>query len=72
MAEPDGVDVRRLIHDLRNPLAIIDGFSALLARDDGTLTAEQRADYARRIRAAAAEMRGLLDAHGRATAPPDT
>jgi signal transduction histidine kinase len=59
MDEPD--PARRLIHDLRSPLAIVDGFSALLARDDGALTPEQRADYARRIRAAADEMRSLLD-----------
>jgi K+-sensing histidine kinase KdpD len=71
MAEPGGdADLRRLIHDLRSPLAIVDGFAALLARDDGSLTAEQRADYAARIRNAATEMRALID--GRATAPPDT
>jgi signal transduction histidine kinase len=54
-------DARDLIHDLRSPLMIIDGFSALLERDDGSLTAAQRADYATRIRAAAAEMRSLID-----------
>lgn len=58
--EPDRL--RELVHDLRSPLAIVDGFSALLARDEGTLTAEQTADYLERIRAAAADMRGLLDA----------
>ena len=51
----------RLLHDLRSPLAIIDGFSALLERDDGALTPEQRRDFAARIRAAAADMRRLLD-----------
>jgi signal transduction histidine kinase len=61
-ASPDDrPPVVQLVHDLRSPLAIIDGFSALLARDDGSLTPEQRADYAARIRAAAAEMRALLD-----------
>lgn len=53
--------LRALVHDLRSPLAIIDGFAALLAKDDGSLTAEQRADYATRIRAAATEMRTALD-----------
>ena len=57
---PDEVR-QRLIHDLRSPLAIVDGFSALLERDDGTLTPEQRTDFAGRIRAAAAEMRAALD-----------
>ena len=61
MAEPSGAGTRQLVHDLRSPLAIIDGFSALLARDDGSLTAEQRADYAQRIRTAAAEMRAIID-----------
>ena len=56
--EPD--PVRRLIHDLRSPLAVVDGFAGLLARDD--LSDEKRADYAARIAEAAAEMRALLDA----------
>ena len=61
MDEPGDAAAPRLVHDLRSPLAIIDGFAALLARDDGELSAEQRADYAARIRAAAAEMRALID-----------
>ena len=55
------VDSRELVHDLRSPLMVIDGFASLLAADDGSLTDEQRADYAARIRAAAAEMRALID-----------
>jgi K+-sensing histidine kinase KdpD len=65
----DEPDSRRLVHDLRSPLAVIDGFAALLARDDAELTEEQRADYARRIRDAAAEIRTLLD--DAATTPPE-
>ena len=65
MADPDASDAdaarSRLLHDLRSPLAIIDGFSALLERDDESLTPEQRRDFAARIRAAAADMRRLLD-----------
>ena len=61
MDEPAGPDARELVHDLRSPLMVIDGFAALLERDTGALTDEQRADYAARIRAAAAEMRTLLD-----------
>jgi signal transduction histidine kinase len=52
---------RQLVHDLRSPLAIIDGFSSLLAHDDGALSDGERAVFAERIRAAAAEMRELLD-----------
>ena len=57
----DGDDpLRRLVHDLRSPLAVVDGFAGLLARDE--LPEDKRADYARRIAEAAAEMRALLDA----------
>ncbi len=53
-----------LVHDLRNPLVIVEGFAGLLARDEGALTPEQRRDHARRIAAAAAELRERLDAEG--------
>ena len=56
--EPD--PLRKLVHDLRSPLAIVDGFAGLLGRDD--LAPEKRRDYAARIAEAAAEMRALLDA----------
>ena len=51
--------VRRLVHDLRSPLAVVEGFAGLLERED--LAPEQRADYVRRIRSAAAEMTERLD-----------
>ena len=51
-----------LVHDLRGPLVVVEGFATLLARDTGALTAEQRGDYARRVAAAAAEVRERLDA----------
>ena len=52
----------KLIHVLRSPLMVAEGFAQLLARDDGKLTAEQRADFAERVQAAMADMRALLDA----------
>ncbi len=56
----DGDDpLGRLVHDLRSPLAVVDGFAGLLARED--VAPEKRADYARRISDAAGEMRALLD-----------
>ncbi len=58
----DDEALRRLVHDLRSPLAAVDGFAALLARGGDTLSAEKREEYARRICDAAAEMRALLDA----------
>jgi len=61
MGETGEAGSRQLVHDLRSPLMVIDGFASLLAGDDGSLTDEQRADYAARIRTAAAEMRALID-----------
>ena len=67
MTEPPGVsdqpsdDLRRLVHDLRSPLAVIEGFARLLDADH-TVSDAQRADYVARIRTAAAEMTSLLDA----------
>ena len=58
--EPDAL--ARLVHDLRSPLTVAEGFAQLLARDAGTLTPEQRADFAGRIATAMADMRALLDA----------
>ena len=66
MPEPgdDDADARlaKLVHDLRSPLMVAEGFAQLLARDEGTLSAEQRADFARRVESAMADMRALLDA----------
>ena len=56
----DGDDpLGRIVHDLRSPLAVVDGFAGLLARED--LEPAKRIDYAQRIADAAAEMRALLD-----------
>ena len=63
-AEPGGGELAALVHDLRGPLAVVEGFATLLARDDGALTPEQRGDYARRVAAGAAELRARLDAAG--------
>lgn len=54
-------DLRRLVHDLRSPVAVVEGFAQLLQRGAATLTEEQRADYAGRIADAAGEMKALLD-----------
>ncbi len=64
MPEPAGPDpelVKRLVHDLRTPLTIVEGFAHLLERDDQRLDPDQRVEYAHRIKAAAGEMRVLLD-----------
>ena len=51
-----------LVHDLRTPLMLVTGFVEMLARDDDSLTAEQRADYLERLAACAREMTQILDA----------
>jgi signal transduction histidine kinase len=51
---------RRLRHDLRAPLTIVTGFAELLASDK-PITEENRREYAARIRAAAEELRTMLD-----------
>jgi signal transduction histidine kinase len=53
--------LRALVHDLRAPLTVVEGFSDLLARRADELAAEQRDEYLGRIAAAAREMRELLD-----------
>ncbi len=50
-----------LVHDLRTPLTIVQGFADLLARRGVELSDEQRDEYASRIVAAAREMKTILD-----------
>jgi signal transduction histidine kinase len=50
-----------LVHDLRTPLTIVQGFADLLARRGATLTEDERNEYVSRIAAAAAEMKEILD-----------
>jgi signal transduction histidine kinase len=58
--DPAAEEQRRLAHDLRSPLAVIEMLAGVLERDEG-VSPEQRADYAGRIRRAAGEIRALLD-----------
>jgi len=59
----DGHDERlvTIVHDLRTPLTIVQGFADLLTRRGATLTDEQREEYVTRIAAAAGEMKAILD-----------
>jgi signal transduction histidine kinase len=56
-----GDALRALVHDLRTPLTIVQGFSDLLVRRGGELEPEQRDEYAQRIADAARELRDLID-----------
>jgi K+-sensing histidine kinase KdpD len=53
--------LRALVHDLRTPLTIVEGFSDLLVRRGAELAPEQRDEYAQRIAEAARELRALVD-----------
>ena len=54
-------ELRTLVHDLRTPLTIVEGFSDLLVRRGAELAPEQRDEYAQRIADAARELRALVD-----------
>ena len=51
--------LRKLRHDLRSPLVVIDGFAQLLA-SDRAVTDQQRRDYATRILRASTELEQLM------------
>jgi K+-sensing histidine kinase KdpD len=57
----DADALRALVHDLRTPLTIVEGFSDLLVRRGAELAPEQRDEYAQRIADAARELRTLVD-----------
>jgi K+-sensing histidine kinase KdpD len=54
-------ELRTLVHDLRTPLTIVEGFSDLLVRRGAELEPEPRDEYAQRIAAAARERRPRVD-----------
>jgi len=51
-----------LVHALRTPLTIVEGFADALARRGDQMSDDERAEYVERIHDAAREMRELLDA----------
>jgi K+-sensing histidine kinase KdpD len=62
-----GDELRALVHDLRTPLTLVEGFSDLLLRRGDELRPEQREEYVQRIADAARELRAIVD---RAAAGP--
>jgi signal transduction histidine kinase len=59
-ADPDE-RLARLVHDLRTPLTIVQGFAELLERGSSSLDDERRTEYLGRIAAAGREMKDILD-----------
>jgi signal transduction histidine kinase len=62
---PEGAEadeqLRTLVHALRTPLTIVEGFADALVRRGEDMPAGERAEYVERIGDAAREMRDLLD-----------
>jgi K+-sensing histidine kinase KdpD len=50
-----------LVHALRTPLTIVEGFADALVRRGDQMAPDERAEYLERIHEAACEMRELLD-----------
>jgi K+-sensing histidine kinase KdpD len=57
--------LRALVHALRTPLTIVEGFADALTRRGEEMSREERAEYVERIGEAAREMAELLDGAGR-------
>ena len=55
-------ELRKLVHDLRTPLTVVEGFARMLERGEGRLSQEDRAEFLFRIREAAEQMGQILDA----------
>lgn len=60
-ADPDE-RLAKLVHDLRTPLTIVQGFAELLDRGHTTLDEDRRSEYLGRIAQAGREMKDILDA----------
>jgi signal transduction histidine kinase len=60
---PDDAEERltRLVHDLRTPLTIVQGFAELLERGGDTVPDARRTEYLERIAQAVREMKTILD-----------
>jgi signal transduction histidine kinase len=58
-------ELRKLVHDLRTPLTVVEGFARMLERGEGRLSAEDRAEFLGRILEASGQMSEILDGVGR-------
>jgi K+-sensing histidine kinase KdpD len=54
-------ELRKLVHDLRTPLTVVEGFARMLQRGEGRLSDEDRAEFLARILEAAGQMSDILD-----------
>jgi K+-sensing histidine kinase KdpD len=54
-------ELRKLVHDLRTPLTVVEGLARMLERGEGRLSPEDRAEFLARIVEAAGQMGAILD-----------
>jgi signal transduction histidine kinase len=54
-------ELRKLVHDLRTPLTVVEGFARMLERGEGRLSAEDKAEFLGRILEASKQMSEILD-----------
>jgi signal transduction histidine kinase len=54
-------ELRKLAHDLRTPLTVVEGFARMLQRGEGKLSPEDRTEFLSRILEAAGQMGEILD-----------
>jgi K+-sensing histidine kinase KdpD len=64
-------ELRKLVHDLRTPLTVVEGFARMLERGEGRLSPEDRAEFVARIVEAAGQMGAILDGVRGCQAPRD-
>jgi K+-sensing histidine kinase KdpD len=57
----DEAELRKLVHDLRTPLTVVEGFARMLQRGEDRLSPEDRAEFLERILEAAGQMSDILD-----------
>ena len=57
----DDEELRKLVHDLRTPLTVVEGFARMLERGEDRLSPQDRAEFLGRILEAAGEMSAILD-----------
>jgi K+-sensing histidine kinase KdpD len=63
-------ELRKLVHDLRTPLTVVEGFARMLQRGEGKLSQEDRAEFLARILEAAGQMSDILDGVRQDRPPP--
>jgi len=54
-------ELHKIVHDLRSPLTVIQGFAKMLERGEGRLSEEDRQEFVGRILEASGQMNEMID-----------